>query len=211
MVLPPAGFCAVSPLVTRRRLLQAGALGALAGVAASPLLGSELAAGDDVAALLRRGGVVVAFRHALAPGTFDPPNFRLGDCSTQRNLSAEGRDQARRMGAWFATQGLLPEAVRSSPWCRCMDTARLAFGRAQVWSALGSPVGSPETTTADRLAQLRAALVKANQRPGRFAVWVTHMFVLADLAGANTTSGEGLVLQADAAGQPVVLGRLLVA
>jgi hypothetical protein len=91
-----------------------------------------------------------------------------------------------------------------------MDTATLAFGAAQPWEALASPVGSPETTTADRLAQLRTALVQARQQPGRFAVWVTHMFVLADLAGANTASGEGLVLQADAAGKPVVLGRLLV-
>nr|HRK38961.1 hypothetical protein [Burkholderiaceae bacterium] len=57
----------------RRRLLQVGALGALAGASGSPLLGSAQAATDDVGALLRRGGVVVAFRHALAPGTFDPP------------------------------------------------------------------------------------------------------------------------------------------
>ena len=197
--------------VSRRRLLQAGALGALVGAAGSPLLGSAVAAAlEDTAALLRRGGVVVAFRHALAPGTFDPPNFKLGDCSTQRNLSAEGREQARRIGAWFTAQGLRPDSVRSSPWCRCMDTATLAFGAAQAWSALASPVGSPETTTADRLAQLRAALVQASQQPARLAVWVTHMFVLADLVGVNTASGEGLVLQADAAGKPVVLGRVLV-
>lgn len=203
-------FPAVSPLFNRRHCLQAGALGTLAGLTSGPWPGSAMAAGDDTAALLRRGGVVVAFRHALAPGTFDPPHFKLGDCRTQRNLSAEGREQARRLGAWFAAQGLRPDAVRSSPWCRCMDTAMLAFGAAQPWEALASPVGSPETTTAERLALLRTALVEAAQRPGRFAVWVTHMFVLADLAGANTASGEGLVLQADAAGQPVVRGRLVM-
>lgn len=195
--------------LTRRRWL-AGALGAVPlALAGGPALGQT--ASSDTAALLRRGGVVVAFRHALAPGTFDPPGFRLGDCSTQRNLSAEGREQARRMGAWFAAQGLRPDAVRSSPWCRCMDTATLAFGTAQAWSALASPVGSPETTTASHLQQLRTALAEATQRPGQFQVWVTHMFVLADLAGANTASGEGLVLRADASsGQPVVLGRLAV-
>jgi len=210
MASPLANPQTGSTSFTRRRLLQVGALGALASASGSPLLGSAQAATDDVAALLRRGGVVVAFRHALAPGTFDPPNFKLGDCSTQRNLSAEGREQARRIGAWFAAQGLRPDSVRSSPWCRCMDTATLAFGAAQAWPALASPVGSPETTTADRLAQLRAALVQARQQPGRFAVWVTHMFVLADLVGVNTASGEGLVLQADAAGKPVALGRLVV-
>jgi Histidine phosphatase superfamily (branch 1) len=205
MVSSPAGFCTPSPVFTRRRVLQAGALGTLA---TGPLLASAMAASDDAAALLRQGGVVVAFRHALAPGTFDPPHFKLGDCSTQRNLSAEGREQARRMGAWFAAQGLRPDSVRSSPWCRCMDTATLAFGAAQPWEALASPVGSVEATTADRLELLRTALGQATQRPGHFTVWVTHMFVLADLAGANTASGEGLVLQADAAGKPVVLARL---
>jgi Histidine phosphatase superfamily (branch 1) len=205
MVSTPAGSCTPSPVFTRRRVLQAGALGTLA---TGPLLASAMAASDDAAALLRQGGVVVAFRHALAPGTFDPPHFKLGDCSTQRNLSAEGREQARRMGAWFAAQGLRPDSVRSSPWCRCMDTATLAFGAAQPWEALASPVGSVEATTADRLELLRTALGQATQRPGHFTVWVTHMFVLADLAGANTASGEGLVLQADAAGKPVVLARL---
>jgi len=161
MVSTRAGSCAVPPLFSRRHCLQAGALGTLAGLTASPWLGSAMASGDDVAALLRRGVVVVAFRHALAPGTFDPPHFKLGDCRTQRNLSAEGRDQARRLGAWFAAQGLRPDSVRSSPWCRCMDTATLAFGAAQPWEALASPVGSPETTTADRLALLRTALVEA--------------------------------------------------
>jgi phosphohistidine phosphatase SixA len=209
MASSPEGSCTPPTLFTRRRVLQAGALGTLAVAAGGSSQGHALAASNDPAAeLLRRGGVVVAFRHALAPGTFDPPNFKLGDCGTQRNLSAEGREQARRMGAWFAVQGLRPENVRSSPWCRCMDTATLAFGAAQPWEALASPVGSFETTTADRLALLRTALVQATQRPGRFAVWVTHMFVLADLVGANTASGEGLVLQADAAGKPVVLGRL---
>ena len=155
--------------------------------------------------------MVVAFRHALAPGTFDPPHFKLGDCATQRNLSAEGRAQALRLGAWFAAQGLQrPESVRSSPWCRCMETATLAFGAAQAWPALASPVGSPETTTSDRLDLLRQALMQATRQPGRFAVWVTHMFVLTDLTGVHTSSGEGLVLRADAAGKPVVLGRWLV-
>jgi len=165
---------------------------------------------DDIADRLRTGGVVIAFRHALAPGTFDPPGFRLGDCSTQRNLSDEGRAQARRIGEWFKARALQPAAVRSSPWCRCVDTATLAFGSAEPWSALGSPRGSTETTNAESLQQLRAAVAAATRQRGRFEVWVTHMFVLADLVGANTASGEGLLLGADSRGAPQVLGRLLV-
>ena len=168
------------------------------------------AVADDIADRLRTGGVVMAFRHALAPGTFDPPNFRIGDCSTQRNLNDDGRAQARRIGEWFKSRALQPAVVRSSPWCRCLDTATLAFGSAERWRALGSPRGSTEATNAQSLKELSAALAAATRRGGGFEVWVTHMFVLADLTGANAASGEGLLLGADSRGAPQVLGRLLV-
>jgi phosphohistidine phosphatase SixA len=176
-----------------------------ASVAWTPALHAE-----DTPALLRAGGLVLALRHALAPGTFDPPQFRLGDCSTQRNLSDEGRAQARRIGQWLATRGLQPAAVRSSPWCRCVDTATLAFGRAEPWAALGSPRAGTEATNAASLQALRDALATATRQAGRFDVWVTHQFVLSDLAGVSTSSGEGLLLRAGADGRPQVLGRLLV-
>ena len=185
----------------RRDLLATGLLLPL-----SPL--PSLADGDEALRLLREGGVVAAFRHALAPGTFDPPGFTLGDCSTQRNLDNEGRAQARRIGQWFQARGLQPAAVRSSPWCRCADTAMLAFGRNETWAALGSPHGADEQARADHLRQLRAALAAASARRDRFEVWVTHNFVLADLAGQSTASGEGLLLRADAAGAVRVLARL---
>jgi Histidine phosphatase superfamily (branch 1) len=165
----------------------------------------------DVAMRLRAGGAVVAFRHALAPGTFDPPGFQLGDCRTQRNLSDEGRAQARRIGEWFKTRSLQPARVRASPWCRCVDTATLAFGGAETWPALGSPRGASESTNAASLAELRRAVAAAAAQRGRFEVWVTHMFVLSDLTGSNTGSGEGLVLTADDAGSLRVVARLPIA
>ncbi|MFN9449539.1 MAG: histidine phosphatase family protein [Rubrivivax sp.] len=175
---------------------------------------AQVASGPDatIESLLRTGGVVIAFRHALAPGTFDPPEFRLGDCSTQRNLSDDGRAQARRIGQWFSQRGLKPLRVRSSPWCRCMDTASLAFGAgpAAAWPALGSPRGASETTNAESLRELRSTLQQAGARPG-FEVWVTHMFVLSDLTGQGSQSGEGLVLKAQRGGRIEVLARLLVA
>jgi phosphohistidine phosphatase SixA len=186
----------------RRSLLCAGLMG--------PAL-PAWPADADAAALLRQGGVVLAMRHALAPGTFDPPEFKSGVCSTQRNLSDEGRAQARRIGAWFRSQGLSPARVRSSPWCRCLDTATLAFGQAEPWAALGSPRGATEATNAASLAELRRALAAASPPRRPFEVWVTHMFVLSDLAGTGSASGEGLVLRTDASGGVKVLGRLLVA
>ncbi len=189
----------------RRRLLGAGL-----ALLAAPRWGlASDAQAQQALALLRQGGVVLAYRHALAPGTFDPPGFRLGDCSSQRNLSEAGRRQARGLGQRLVTAGLAaPLRVRSSPWCRCMDTATLAFGAAQPWAALGSPRAGTERSNAESLAQLRAALREAAARPGGYEVWVTHMFVLADLVGANAASGEGLLLGVDGQGAPRLLGRL---
>ena len=186
----------------------------LSALTLPPLLLQTAQADDGVAALLREGGVVLAFRHALAPGTFDPPQFRVGDCSTQRNLNDVGRDQARRMGQWLAQRNLAPAVVRSSPWCRCMDTANLAFGRADMWAALGSPRGADEVTNAQSLRELRAAVAAAGQQRGRFEVWVTHQFVLSALVSTVTSSGEGLVLRAAQDGNdaaPEVLARLAAA
>ena len=84
--------------LTRRTLLGRGAAGALGGALGVAALQSWAAQEAGAEALLRQGGVVALFRHALAPGTFDPPGFRLGDCGTQRNLNDEGRAQARRIG-----------------------------------------------------------------------------------------------------------------
>lgn len=199
----------------RRQLLRAAALGAASALGAGPALlrAQGEAAAQDAIRALREGGSVAVFRHTTAPGTFDPPGFRLDDCRTQRNLSEQGRDEARRRGAWFRSLGLVPAAVRSSPWCRCLDTARLAFEtgvaqpqRVQSFAALGSPVQLGEAERARQQSELRAAL--AAIAPGRFEVWVTHQFVIQGLAGASLGSGEGLVLRAGPGGAVRVMAPL---
>ena len=84
---------------------------------------------DEAWTALRDGRVVALMRHARAPGTGDPPGFRLDDCSTQRNLSEEGRAQARHLGIAAANSGVTVTRVLSSRRCRAMETARLAFGK----------------------------------------------------------------------------------
>lgn len=166
---------------------------------------------DALVAALRAGGNAVLLRHASTdPGVGDPPGFRAGVCSTQRNLSAEGRAEAERIGAWFRAQRLEPAAVRSSAWCRCLDTARLAFGRVQPWPALDSFFGDAAAEPPRTLA-LRTAL--AELRPGRFEVWVTHMVNITRLSGEPVAMGEALVLRADAASAHGValIGRLVAA
>ena len=156
---------------------------------------------------LRRGGVVAAFRHANAPGTFDPPGFKLDDCSTQRNLDSAGRDQARRLGEQFRPLGLRPTAVRSSPWCRCLDTARLAFGAeaVQTWPPLRT-TRAADADEPQQVRQMRAALARVEA--GRFEVWVSHQFTLGALAGQSLASGAGLLLRADVAGNVAIVAAL---
>jgi phosphohistidine phosphatase SixA len=200
-------------MLSRRHVLSCSALGW--GMFGPGLLGlsTPAHAQDPIATQIRAGGVVVAMRHALAPGTFDPPGFSLADCATQRNLSDEGRAQARRIGLWFAQQQLTPSRLRSSPWCRCVDTAKLAFGEArkvEVWDALSSPVGRSADASANPIQALRQALLAATTRKGQFEVWVTHMFVLNDLAQQTTQSGEALVLRTGSGGSVQTVARLLL-
>jgi Histidine phosphatase superfamily (branch 1) len=76
---------------------------------------------------LKAPNAIVLFRHANAPGGGDPAEFRLNDCSTQRNLDAEGREQAQRIGQRFREQGIKVDAALTSQWCRTRETAQIAF------------------------------------------------------------------------------------
>ncbi|MCK7496943.1 MAG: hypothetical protein MZW92_43185 [Comamonadaceae bacterium] len=93
-------------------------------------------------AALRRGGHALLIRHAQTePGVGDPPGMRLDDCSTQRNLVGRGPRAGARIGDALRVRAIPVAEVRSSQWCRCLDTARLAFaGHAPVraWPALNS-------------------------------------------------------------------------
>lgn len=152
-------------------------------------------ASADVAALLRAGGCVVMLRHAQTEaGIGDPPGFRVDQCSTQRNLSPEGRAQARRIGEWFKARGLQARAVQSSAWCRCRDTADLAFGRHTVLPALASTFNRGADEAAAQTRVLRGLLDAVP--PGQFDVWVTHQVNISSLTGEGPAMGEAFVLGA---------------
>ena len=116
------------------------------------LLASATAA--DAGALIdeiKDGGHVLMIRHALAPGTGDPDNFRIGDCATQRNLNDEGRKQARQIGQWLREQSIASAKMYSSQWCRCLETARLiGLGPVSELKALNSFYERPEDRTPHR-------------------------------------------------------------
>jgi phosphohistidine phosphatase SixA len=154
--------------------------------------------------VLSLGGVVL-FRHANAPGGGDPDDMRLGDCSTQRNLDAEGRAQAARIGEAFRTRGILVGAVLVSQWCRTTETADIAFpGRVKAEPAFNSFFGRP----ADGPAQTRAALavLDAWRGPGALVV-TTHQVNITALTGIFPASGEGIVLDRRN-GAWTVIGRI---
>jgi phosphohistidine phosphatase SixA len=205
-----------------RRCLLAAAAGISLGPAAAQVMsaGSTAPVGStaqpptdtriDYPAVLHHHGVVVLLRHAATePGIGDPPGYRLDDCASQRQLSAEGRAQATRLGSVLAAQGLRPARVLSSRWCRCLDTARLAFGQASAWPALDSFFDAREREAA-QTAALREAL--GLLAPGQVVAWVTHMVNIAALTGEVLAMGEALVLradrQADGRGQVLRLGRI---
>ena len=78
---------------------------------------------------LKNGGKLIFIRHAYAPGGGDPNNFDITDCNTQRNLSNSGRVQARNIGVFFKDNNLKIENIYSSEWCRCKETAVIAFNK----------------------------------------------------------------------------------
>lgn len=188
------------PMNRRDWLQNLSACGALTLLPTAPAK-----AAADLPALLHTGGCVLMLRHAqTVPGIGDPPNFSLNQCSTQRNLNDEGREQAKRIGQWFKTHGLQPRSVQTSAWCRCKDTAELAFGKYAVLPELGSTFD----TRASQDVQTKA--LRSRLRfvpPGQFEVWVTHQVNITSLTGESTGMGEAVVMSNKAQ----VLGRTLFA
>ncbi len=165
-------------------------------------------AADDAALwrALNSGEHVALLRHALAPGTGDPAHFVLRDCSTQRNLSREGRDQAARIGARFAANGISQASVLSSQWCRCLETARLLdLGPVEELPVLNSffrryERREPQTNG------LKDWL--AGQPLDRPVVLVTHQVNITALTGVYPSSGELVVLRRADDGTLTVLGTI---
>lgn len=178
----------------------------LAGLLCGLLLAPAAWADEALWRLLQGGGQVVLVRHAATEaGVGDPPGFRLDDCATQRNLSAEGRREAQRLGEALRARRVRVEKVLSSPWCRCVETARLAFGDApELQPALSNLFGRHERE-AQQVAQLRRI---AQAPPGGGNLFlVTHGSTTLALTGVSPGTSEMVVLTPRAGGFEVA-GRL---
>ena len=141
-------------------------------------------------------GRVLIVRHALAPGTGDPDNFKIDDCSTQRNLDASGRKQALAMGEWLRSQGVERARVFSSQWCRCKDTAELMkLGPVTELPALNSFYQRWEEKESSMRALSR--FLSEQNVDETLIVLVTHQVTITALTGVYPTSGTGVLLILD--------------
>lgn len=193
----------------RRRFLAVSAL--LAS-------GHPSAAGGDLWQRLHEGGYVLLIRHAAThPGIGDPPGFRLGECSTQRNLSEQGRRDARALGAAFRKRGIPLGPVLSSRWCRCLDTARLAFGRVEAAPMLDSLFTDSETESRAKLRDTLARVAaytdngdsgdSGDSRDKPNLVLVTHDVNIRALVNEYAAPGE-IVVTRPGQGRLAFVGRL---
>ena len=178
------------------------------GIAAGVTFGaSGLASAESNAwAVLRRPGSFALIRHATAPGTNDPAGFRLDDCTTQRNLSAEGRSQAVRIGELFRANSIVTADVYSSQWCRCVDTAGLMrLGEVRLQPLLNS-FFQDRSREAGQMEALRQWIGRLDlSKP---TVFVTHQVVVTALSQVFPGSGEIVAIQRGADGSLSVQGRL---
>ena len=156
---------------------------------------------------MKAGGHILMIRHALAPGSGDPANFKIGDCATQRNLDDRGREQARAIGNWLRSNGITSARMYSSQWCRCLETARLID--------MGPVVELPALNSFYELVQNREPnLIALNnfmaEQPadGELIIMVTHFVTISAIADRGVSSGEGVLLKLNQSGPYKVVGRL---
>ena len=153
--------------------------------------------------LIKQGEKLIFIRHAYAPGNGDPKNFNLKDCNTQRNLNNEGIEQAKIIRKFFKNNDIIIDKVLSSKWCRCKDTAEIAFDDYETFNALNSfydpKFANNETMQIEVLKKFIAeSKIKNN------IVFITHYVVIYSLLKTNAQSGEIIITDKNLE----VLGRI---
>ncbi len=141
---------------------------------------------------LEEGGKLIFIRHAYAPGSGDPDNFNLNDCSTQRNLSKEGKRQAEYIGEFFRNNKITIDKVLSSEWCRCKETAKIAFKNFSTNSFLNSFYSSKFAKNKDKQVKALKEYIK-KFKSDKNLVLVTHYVLISEILNYGPSSGEIVV------------------
>jgi phosphohistidine phosphatase SixA len=161
-----------------------------------------LAAKANLASDLNDGQHVLLMRHADAPGYGDPKGYQLDKCSTQRNLGAYGKKQAALIGEWLKNQGVTSANLISSPWCRCIDTAKLMnIGSVQISQTIGSFFDdmSLEKYQTKELEQLIQSKLNSNNKAP--LILVTHHVNIQAYTGKVVNVGDMVLVKVDKNGQ----------
>ena len=141
---------------------------------------------------LEDGEKLIFIRHAYAPGSGDPNNFNLNDCLTQRNLSEEGRKQAQKIGKFFEKNKIKIEKVFSSEWCRCKETAKIAFEDYSTKNFLNSFYSLKYAKNRDK--QIKELNDYVRQfKSSKNLVFVTHYVLISEVLDYAPSSGEIVV------------------
>ena len=138
---------------------------------------------------LKKGGKLIFIRHAYAPGRGDPENFDINNCDTQRNLSEEGRDQAKKIGNFFKENDVPIFKVFSSEWCRCKETAELAFTNFKTKDFLNSFFSTSFSNNKNKqMFDLKNYVEKF--KGNKNIIFVTHYVVISEALDYTPSSGE---------------------
>ena len=139
-----------------------------------------------------KGGKLIFIRHASAPGNGDPSNFNLNDCSTQRNLNENGRKQAKNIGIFFKENKIKIDEVLSSEWCRCKETAEIAFKDFSTNSFLNSFYSSKHAKNKDQQVKALNDYIKKFKSDENL-ILVTHYVMISEALNYSSSSGEIVV------------------
>tara|TARA_B110000438_G_scaffold98928_1_gene97901 strand:+ start:314 stop:850 length:537 start_codon:yes stop_codon:yes gene_type:complete len=147
---------------------------------------------EKLISLLKDGNKLIFIRHSYAPGVGDPANFKLNDCSTQRNLSTRGIIQSKKIGQFFSKNEIQIDKVLSSEWCRCKDTAKFAFNKYSTFDALNSFYDPRFEKNRDK--QIRELKDYINNwKSEKNLVLITHFVVISEILKVGANSGEIII------------------
>ncbi len=149
-------------------------------------------ASDKILSSLDEGNKLIFIRHALAPGNGDPDNFNINDCSTQRNIDQKGIQQSKKIGLFFKKNNIKIDRVLSSEWCRCKDTARIAFKNFETFNALNSFYDEKFASNERKQIEDLKHFI-SNWHSDKNLVLVTHFVVISSILNVGASSGEILI------------------
>ena len=145
---------------------------------------------------LKKGGKLIFIRHAYAPGSGDPQYFDINDCKTQRHLNNIGRNQSKKIGSFFVDNNIPIDRIYSSEWCRCKETALIAFDKFKTKNFLNSFFSNQFAKNKDLQMKNLKSFIK-NWNKNKNLVFVTHYIVISESLNYAPLSGEIVISNID--------------